>query len=278
MSYILDALKRSEQERHQDQLPSFSSENMILQTSHKRTHWWPYALIAVLLLNAILFGFFNWSQTPEIDSQAIIHKPEQVQTLEEQSKRHQVSQRMAPPANVLNKPEFIQPLLTRPAGSIVTVPVTKTLPQDVGSRENDYLYGATVDDGLLIQPKSKLSPEFHSEPKPVYVVKAQPASQASTVVQPEDPIEAAQVDYFVDTPLLSTLDIGFQRSIPELTFNSHIYSDQASARRVMINDFYLREGQSFNDLDLIEIGEIYIKVSKDGTLFKLPVLRDWYAK
>jgi len=288
MSYILDALKRSEQERHQDQLPSFSAENMILQTNHKRTHWWPYVLIAVLLLNALLFGFYSWNKDPDVVTQVNIHSSEKVQAIEGNSKRHPISQRMAPPDNVLNKPKFIQPLIHRQAGSIATAPLSKATTQDVDGREDDYLFGTTVDEGLLIQPKSKVSSQFHDviktkvlieargEAKPAYVIKPPPVPQAKTEVQ--DPIETVQVDYFADIPLLSTLDIGFQRSIPELTFNSHIYSEQAGARRVMINNFYLREGQSFNGLDLIEIGEVYIKVSKDGTLFKLPVLRDWYGK
>ena len=59
MSYILDALKRSEQERHQDKMPSFSAENMIIQTNQKKAHWWPFVLILVLILNAIILFIYK---------------------------------------------------------------------------------------------------------------------------------------------------------------------------------------------------------------------------
>ena len=70
---------------------------------------------------------------------------------------------------------------------------------------------------------------------------------------------------------------GFQRSVPNLSFNSHIYSDQPSARRAMINSNYLREGQGFEGMTLDQIGEAFIVLTKDGQQFKLPILRDWHA-
>jgi len=63
--------------------------------------------------------------------------------------------------------------------------------------------------------------------------------------------------------------------VPNLLFNSHIYSESPSARRVMINNIYLREGQQFLGMEVVEIGEFNIVFKKDGVLFKLPAMRDW---
>ncbi len=286
MSYILDALKRSEQERHQDQMPSFSAENMILQTNQKRNPWWPYVLIAVLFLNALLFMFFYWNTSTEVTNVKVIGQDKALvsTTKPVTPKVHTSSTRTAPPDNVLTEHNYIKPLV---ASSLTN---KKEPVIDDGNRDNDHLYGTTVDEGLLIEPKSKAlqktkQPYVIQEPSEI-----EPVNEGDVISPTRNDVsvsvaeqknkagsenEAENPDSFSDVPLLTELDSSFQRSIPDLTFNSHIYSDQETARRVMINNFYLREGQSFNGLELIEIGETHIKVSKNGTIFKLPVLRDW---
>ncbi len=57
MSYILEALKKSERERQRDNVPGILSvHDGILHETRKR-HIWPYMLVAALLLNA---GIIIW--------------------------------------------------------------------------------------------------------------------------------------------------------------------------------------------------------------------------
>jgi len=286
MSYILDALKRSEQERHQDKMPSFSAESMIIQTNQKKTHWWPYALIMVLILNALVLFFFSreTSNAPDLQntgkeiSSQNLSEIKQVASVPTPSKASN-SQRRAPPSSVVSERQYIQPL--------------KQASQTNERRTDDHLYGATIDEGLLIQPKSK----HKSPPQPVIQptltsaseefgletpIKISPShsSKDNIYISPSSVAEPDQnsnisTNNFVDVPLLTDLAQNFQKSVPELAFNSHIYSDKPDQRRVMINNYYLKEGQSFDGLQLIEIGEAFIKVSKNNKTFKLPVLRDW---
>lgn len=52
MSYILEALKKSEQERHRGRAPDLQALHTVpAQTDHPR-RWWPLALALALLLNA----------------------------------------------------------------------------------------------------------------------------------------------------------------------------------------------------------------------------------
>ena len=268
MSYILDALKRSEQERHQDNMPSFSAENMIIQTNQKKAHWWPYALIMVLILNALALFFFNSASLNEAELKA---KTEELNTeTSAQIKQSSASnsQRRAPPANVLKERQYIEPIKqASPASNWQSANNTE-------SRQNDHLYGTTVDEGLLIKPKRKTIP---SQINPADAPKKNDSINPNTVKEVKSEVNLSS-DNHIEAPLLTELTASFQKTIPQLTFNSHIYSDKASQRRVMINDFYLKEGQSFDGIQLIVIGEAFIKVSKGGTIFKLPVLRDWAAR
>jgi len=291
MSYILDALKRSEQERHQDKMPSFSAESMIIQTNQKKAHWWPYALILVLILNAFVLFFFNREaiSEPELQSPNIELSLHNIIETKQSAAKPLLAVpsnnvRRAPPSSVIKERSYIQPLkhASQIASSSDWQPVNS-----IESRSDDHLYGTTVDEGLLIKPKSKQSTQQDAVPEnDVYSLKA--SIQINPTYSPtqsgkirsnsnDEPFKetSQSVDNFIGIPLLTDLESNFQKNIPDLSFNSHIYSEKPGQRRVMINNFYLKEGQSFNGIQLIEIGEEFIKVSKNDTIFKLPVLRDW---
>jgi len=297
MSYILDALKRSEQERHQDKMPSFSAESMIIQTNQKKTHWWPYALILVLILNALVIFFFSRgaSDAPSLQNTSKEISSESLTEIKQDSSvpfpsTASSSQRRAPPSSVITERQYIQPLKQAPQ---ITPSSGWSSAQSNESRTDDHLYGTTLDEGLLIQPKSKHKspPQPVKRPTPTTVseeygleapIQISPSysSKESDYISPSpaaEPIQNSNISTgnFVDVPLLTDLSPSFQKSVPELAFNSHIYSDKPDQRRVMINNYYLKEGQSFDGLQLIEIGESFIKVSKNNETFKLPVLRDW---
>jgi general secretion pathway protein B len=304
MSYILDALKRSEQERHQDKMPSFSAESMILQTNQKKTHWWPYALISVLILNALVLFFF-YRETPkstqaqfeseEVELQNINEAKETVISEDVRAKDTYANEisanipKRAPPPSVIKERQYIQPIKQVSHEKSVS-----NLPSSTNneSRSNDHLYGTTVEEGLLIQPKSKtLQRELNVTSQDTENARIEPPIQinptfaqtqsdagSNNSAEQSEQNSSNNTDAFTDIPLLASLSLSFQKSIPALAFNSHIYSDKRSQRRVMINNYYLKEGQSFDGLELIEIGELFIRVSKNNTVFKLPVLRDWAKK
>lgn len=71
MSYILDALKKSEQERGHGNIPDVQTvhSSSLNYRSEKRTYW-PYILIAAVLLNllAIIYFIVNKENPPEIEA------------------------------------------------------------------------------------------------------------------------------------------------------------------------------------------------------------------
>ena len=307
MSYILDALKRSEQERQQDKMPSFTAESMIFQTNQKKSHWWPYALILILIINVLALVFFNRDFFTEESLQSSQNENSKSSSLKLEEKptpkplststvrpipQTFVDRNRPPPANVVKKREYIQPIKTFQKESLPA--------ENDNARGDDHLYGTTVDEGLLIKPKAKKSKYGDTVPIQKELAGTSNTSEKQTaqvdeftslkelesgvIIRPRNKKQESEPkkissslssNHFNNTPLLTDLDQNFQKNIPDLAFNSHIYSDNPSQRRVMINNFYLKEGQSFDGLQLLEIGESFIKVSKGQTEFKLPVLRDW---
>ena len=59
MSYILDALKKSEQERGHGTAPGIqTTHSSSLNYYSNRTHWWPYALVFVIAINLAALLYF----------------------------------------------------------------------------------------------------------------------------------------------------------------------------------------------------------------------------
>ncbi|MEP5175689.1 general secretion pathway protein GspB, partial [Marinobacter alexandrii] len=85
------------------------------------------------------------------------------------------------------------------------------------------------------------------------------------------PAPAGRVPHLVELPL------SFQKSVPDLTFNSHIYASDPFASRVMINSNYLRRGDSFSGLRVESITQDGVVLSKQGQRFRVGIVRDWVS-
>ncbi len=291
MSYILDALKRSEQERNQGQIPGFVDHNNMLLLSKKSRPTWPYWLAAALLLNVagLAWIYYANQQRSPAESAATVYdeslpasaEPQSVEVVREKSTQSGTSAADTAMAASVTLPS--QPVVTiRPR-----VARAQNLEQANRATQNPAL------DQELIEPvhaerasalataeqtvPPKAQPIEVSADSPTGGIGVEAPNDAPRVTVASLPIDTAGVQ---DTPyanveLLSELDARFQSSVPRLIFNSHIYSDIPDARRVMINNIYLREGQVFSGIQVKEIGEHSIVFEKQGRLFRLPVMRDW---
>jgi general secretion pathway protein B len=68
MSYILDALKKSEQERSRGRTPDLQSVHQRAALAPHTRRWWPYAVVATLLVNAgvLLAWLHPWKEDKNI--------------------------------------------------------------------------------------------------------------------------------------------------------------------------------------------------------------------
>ena len=83
MSYILDAIKKSEQERGHGTAPGIqTTHSSSLNYYSGKTHWWPYALIFVIAINLAALLYFvvfkdnNAGNTVVAQAQTTVVQPE----------------------------------------------------------------------------------------------------------------------------------------------------------------------------------------------------------
>jgi general secretion pathway protein B len=248
MSYILDALRKSESERRQGRVPDLGHQVQFVHKPGKKRRSAGSWIAIGLVLNAVVIGLALWFWLPE-----------------------QAEQPGAPVAETSTPdPEVAQSgAIERPEPA--PVPEQAETPVD----EPAAASGAPAIDQdqempVIIRPGQQ--PEPYAANEPTLIVPGESLASVSSAGDPSAPAELpARVPHLVELPL------SFQKSIPDLTFNSHVYSNQASSSRVMINGNYLRIGQSFSGIRVEKITEDGVVLSKDGRVFRVGVVRDWVS-
>ncbi|HLV78349.1 MAG TPA: general secretion pathway protein GspB [Marinobacter sp.] len=220
MSYILDALRKSDAERRQGKAPDLGHQvQMIYRPRKKRVPVTVWILALALLVNAVVLVYLFWPEAPVAQA----------------------------------APEVPEPV-TEPAPAAVPKPVAVPEP---------------VEAVVPAVPESPLAEPAFEEAggQPVIIVPSPSRNESGvTRTQPE-----GRVPHLVELPL------SFQKSVPDLTFNSHIYSSDASASRVMINNQYLRVGDRFSGITVERITEDGVILSRNGQRFRVGTVRDWVS-
>ena len=294
MSYILEALKRSEQERNQSELPDFRQDNALLYQQKQGKPWWPLALILVLILNAMVFLYIHLSGGIDAhpgSADLASDMPAEKTQFSSVAKATDIPNSDGPVSKLDPVPEDARVVLdgemnssTEPNPSVLestSVASTESLPAvRQAPRSVEPLVAEPPSNNETTQRDQALSKQdrdFETLATQGYVeLETQTDARVVVANEPLDRLpDAKPGSLYKDTPFLFNLPERSRPNVPKLVFNSHIYSDNPSARRVMINNIYLREGQVFSGLEVLEIGELDVVFEKSGTQFKLPAMRDW---
>lgn len=255
MSYILDALRKSESERQQGRIPDLGQQ---VQLIHKPRRKGIPALVWValaLVLNALVLAAVFW---PGASVVPVALTPE--------SPAEALSQMAAAPASQLSG----EPAPTRastgqppePAGPIGSEAGSLSVPESNPTANQTQVPRMKIpEQPTVIVPSWKLPAESGQIPPDAYA--GVPQNKASAF--------SARVPHLVELPM------SFQKRVPTLMFNSHIYASDPAARRVMINDSYLRTGESFSGIRVEDITVDGVVLSLDGQRFRVGVVRDWIS-
>ncbi|MCK7550043.1 general secretion pathway protein GspB [Marinobacter goseongensis] len=221
MSYILDALRKSESERRQGKVPDLGQQVQIIHKPRKKSVPPAVWITIALIINAVVLAFIFW-------------------------------------------PVMAEKIRTSAAPEIRDVPETQE------TTETQEMSAVNLPD---VPPVGEPELAETGEPEP---------RLAPTIIVPDrrlpvaSPAESEQIPEG-RVPHLVELPVPFQRSIPDLKFNSHIYASEPSARRVMINNQYMRVGDSFSGIRVERITEEGVELSKEGRRFRVGVVRDWMS-
>jgi general secretion pathway protein B len=286
MSYILDALRRSEEERNQEQLPSFRQETGLLYRSRNKTNWVIVLLSLALLVNAIglVFIYLKSDDSPQRSSTQ--SAPAEHVSAEKLDQLNAVPERDAVSVATLAKvtgpnsdSSYTSDARTsskpEPTRSIDTALIEKVAPTKLATTPLLPKIDVEVAQPDIIRPKKQRT-QTPATKKLVAQSTAQVTRGSVTIAsEPIDRQAIMQGSPYEDVEYLYNMNVSSRPKVKPLRFNSHIYSDDPSARRVMINNIYLREGQELAGIQVLEIGELDIVFEKAGTQFKLPAMRDW---
>ena len=251
MSYILDALRKSETERRQGRIPDLGQQVQLIHKPRKKSIPVLVWVALGLVLNAAVLAWIFWPQgrpaspTDQTIPSTGVAAPEP--TVE--------------PVIVDGEPE---PLRQASAPERVQSPPTSDTLEDAIEIPTP---GANTESPMdaVVETDDADGPE-----RPTVIV---PRPRAPSAINPSEPEGATART----APHLVELPLSFQKRVPDLIFNSHIYASAPSARRVMINDNYLRPGESFSGITVERITEEGVELSMDGRRFRVGVVRNWVS-
>ena len=233
MSYILDALKKSEQQRGQGGIPDVQTvhSSSLYYRDEKKTYW-PYLLIAAVILNLIAIVYFitdknNVSENNTLSVQDTIIKNKAKKTIAVNDVQ------TAPPAVVAEEQIINTTALNakiEPEKPKTVVPATA---EPVKKKTN------STNNRDTITPGTNSYAAVNKRP-------AQPRTQTKTQ---KDIID------FYDLP------DSIQQQLPAIIVSAHVYSSNPVQRSIVINNNFMEEGEYvIDDLILHEI-------TADGAIF-----------
>ena len=229
MSYILDALRKSEAERQQGRVPDLGQQFQLIHKPPRRRVPWVALLVLALTLNAAVLLVWLWPERPGPVVEAL-------------------------PAEAL---PIVEVPTIASAGTAVAVP--EPLPE-APAVEPELPVVAAVD--------NTPPPTLEVDEAPTLIV---PSSNAR--VLPADLAQSANTR----APHLIEMPLAFQRAVPNLVFNSHLFTSDPAGRRVIINDHYLAPGDSFAGIRVEQITSDGVVLMMDGQRFRVGVVRDWVS-
>lgn len=207
MSFILDALRKSDQQRSRNATPTLTTAQAAVPEQRPAALWW-YGMIAAALLGAgVLIG---WMQRVPPDPAAVAVTPGSARPVAAPAQPVAPAPLAAVPEAV-RQPELQAPAAQMPATPLPPVAAAQPLPPAVPLPREPLVPASTSRDlaaARPVEPTSTVSSEAPHEP----------------AVMPQ-----------------SELPPAIQQEIPKLAILAHSYSSKPKARFVFINDRMVHE-------------------------------------
>jgi len=234
MSFILDALKKSDKKRLDGKVPNLATSHRVEAESRQRRPLWPLLLVLLLTVNAavLLWLFGPWSHSdispsPQASAALTVKsapKGPVTSSVAEVSPPAVASERLPAPSDESSQPVAAAVSVLPPLAEPVTEPVAQS-------------------DSAPLQ---ELVPPVETE----IVAETQTASDI-----------ASALDQTPRLYLLADLPPAVRRDIPEMHISLHAYFQDAQERLVRINNKLLREGALLDGKYLLE------EITVDGVIF-----------
>lgn len=236
MSFILNALRKSEQERRKLESETLTDRILPLHPIQKRNKtaiFLAFLIFGNIFIIAGIVWFFQNNSTskpditipdPTLSLQAKKIKPKAVAKLSEaENPIHKVEQNSTSLANFIDDPKPIQtPLPARPI--IAKKPVTD-----------------------IPKPAPTIT-----KPEPTIQPQAAITTPSIAVAKTSEPTTAKNAAVKSEIPFLREMPVEFRQSVPKLNINVFVYSQNPEDRFVMIDMVKYKPGQQIKDTLLLK--------------------------
>lgn len=291
MSYILDALRKSERERSLGNTPRITFTTV--GDEKPRRPVWVWGLVAILGVAVGVLGAMQlsqWMNRPGADQPAPVATPAVAPTVVDETPLEQfvtavdapekpAAKAIEPPPAPERRPvkvntprgpvEIDMPVAPPPSRSVAKKPQSAPVPEPEPEAEPAPASEKAV-------PRPRLTVPAPAELAEAYESGVNDVSGDEWEVTPEDePYEEADVPAS-EAPLMTYygLPATTRSSLGELTMNAHVYSSTPGRGFVMINGSRYREGDVLNEgASLEEIRQEGAVLEYRGQRFLLPVPR-----
>lgn len=252
MSYILDALKKSEQERGHGGIPSVQTlHSSSLNYNDKKTYW-PYILITAVLLNIVTIVYFVLDKDKPSEKNMAIS--ETIATSETRG----IEKKSEILPEILNITDNTQNAISDDSNK----QLVKSAPITHNKASEEELNGSTT-----------TYASFNDQPASMPAAGNSIKNDATrnTVTADRNTAEGnTNIIEFYDLP--DTV----KQQLPAIIISAHVYSTNPLQRSLVVNNNFLEEGEYFLD------GLILHEITADGAIFNykdikfhIPVVSDW---
>lgn len=310
MSYILDALKKSDQKRQRGQVPDLNTVQVELPPEDKKKVLWPYLLVGIVLLNAIILAVVMGPDQSTVEPQAVVQNSGKQKSATFQEKETDIEPQSThalspatqgripvPTREASVKPSVVRDRTIEEVDSEFTTGMNRDTNQDepqvepiqelVTSTFEERGDHEEVDDTIVPEPERIIDPQedfvIPAEPEPIQITTL-PGEQLE--VSEVNPVELRQ--YVIpETSALNKekiraqreplhimhLPLSVQKELPEFHISAHVYFEKKPASRlVSINGRIVREGDNFvPDLKVKEITSDGVIFSYHEYIFHVPI-------
>lgn len=241
MSFILNALRKSEQERQTLQ-PETVTDRILQPQPQQRRSKTTKLLVFLVIANVLVIGYIVWfvrnnlAPTPAVTAPAI-SKP-----LPEEAKREPKTHPERPPQKAASETVSIAELIEGEKHEPVPLPAKPVITKKT---EAD-----TIKQPAIVN-------------KPALPIPTIPATAAAVEVQAIPPEQK-------DIPFLNDLSFELRQTVPKLNINVFVYSQQPEERFVMIDMVKYKQGQQIKDAMLLkEIRPDSLVIDYKNQIFKI---------
>jgi general secretion pathway protein B len=253
MSYILDALKKSEQERGHGNVPgvqTIHSSSINYRKDSKPV--WPYILIIAIIVNIAVIVYFN------VKEHAI---PTAVST--------------GPATKTSTSPDEAQSLAAPVVSASTAQPSAEAVKQPKAAVDQIRMAdtGTPANQGMKQQPATpfKKTTPAEASAAPGEIQTSKPAetehSNTGNILASESSAEV--IDY-------NDLSPDIKSQLPAIIISAHVYSSNPQQRSIVINNNFMEEGEYLIDnIRLKEITREGAILEYQGILFRYGSVSSW---